>query len=129
VTLLLDTSALVKLVSVEPESSVLRQAVTGRSTRLVASALVRTELRRVARRLDVPSVDVDAVLLRLALVPVDDSVLDLAGQVASLSLRSLDALHVATALRIAPVDAVVTYDTRMQEAVGRAGLDVLAPAP
>lgn len=92
-----------------------------------ASALVRTELRRAAARLDprlLPTVE--QVLGRLHLLRLDDATLDLAGSLAPAGLRSLDALHVACAL-LAGVDMVVTYDARMAEAAAVAGLGVGAP--
>lgn len=92
-----------------------------------ASALVRTELRRAAHRLDaalLPSVE--QVLARLHLLRVDDDVLDLAGRLAPPALRSLDALHVATAVR-AGVDLLVTYDRRMTAAAEAMGMLTAAP--
>lgn len=92
-----------------------------------ASALVRTELRRAAHRLDVELLPVvEQVLARLHLLRVDDAVLDLAGRLAPPGLRSLDALHVATALR-AGVDVLVTYDGRMAEAAAAVGVRTAAP--
>lgn len=92
-----------------------------------ASALVRTELRRAAHRLDVQLLPaVEQVLARLYLLRVDDEVLDLAGRLLPPTLRSLDALHVATALR-GGVDVLVTYDLRMRQAAGDAGMATTAP--
>jgi predicted nucleic acid-binding protein len=92
-----------------------------------ASALVRTELRRAAARLDTGLLPtVEQVLSRLHLLRLDDAVLDLAGSLAPAGLRSLDALHVASAV-LAGVDVVVTYDERMAEAAAAAGLAVVAP--
>lgn len=92
-----------------------------------ASALVRTELRRAAHRLDVQLLPaVEQVLARLHLLRVDDDVLDLAGSLAPPTLRSLDALHVATAVR-AGVHVLVTYDHRMADAALAAGVRTLEP--
>jgi predicted nucleic acid-binding protein len=122
----LDTSALAKLVVDEPGSTALREWLRV-DVVPAASALVRTELRRAARRLD-PSLlpAADAVIARLHLLRVDDDVLDLAGRLDPAALRSLDALHVATALR-AGADVLVTYDTRMATAAAEAGLVTAAP--
>ena len=70
---------------------------------------------------------VQALLSGLALVRLDDSLLDAAGALLPAGLRSLDALHLASAVRVAPLTAVVTYDLRMQEAAGLLGLRVAAP--
>jgi predicted nucleic acid-binding protein len=122
----LDTSALATLVVDEPGSTALREGLRV-DVVPAASALVRTELRRAARRLD-PSLlpAADAVIARLHLLRVDDDVLDLAGRLDPAALWSLDALHVATALR-AGADVLVTYDTRMATAAAEAGLVTAAP--
>lgn len=92
-----------------------------------ASALVRTELRRAAHRVDVELLPaVEQVLSRLHLLRVDDEVLDVAGSLAPPALRSLDALHVATAVR-AGADVLVTYDGRTGDAAAAAGVRTIAP--
>ena len=94
---------------------------------MAASALVRTELRRAALRLDAGLLPgVEAVLDRLHLLRVDDEVLDLAGRLAPATLRSLDALHVAAALRTG-ADVLVTYDAQMADAARAAGVSAVAP--
>lgn len=126
--LFLDTSALVKLLVPEAETPALRRRLS-ETSELVACGLVRTELRRAAARRAaalVPSVD--ALLARLDLVPVDDALLDTAGTLGPATLRSLDAVHLAAAVRVAPVQAVVSYDERMVEAAVALGLPVEAPA-
>ena len=123
-----DTSALVKLVVAEPASTALRHALHGAD--LVASALVRTELRRAAARHPDRRVDqrVTELLGALALVAVDSGVLDRAGTLTPASLRSLDALHVATALSLgARLDRFFTYDARMTDAARRHSIAVDAP--
>ena len=88
---------------------------------------MRTELRRAALRLDAELLPgVEAVLDRLHLLRLDDEVLDLAGRLAPATLRSLDAVHVATALRTG-ADVLVTYDVRMADAARAAGVAALAP--
>lgn len=127
-TLFLDTSALVKLLVVEDETGALRDYLRRRPVR-AACALVRTELRRVAVRLPGGLLPVAEDLLSgLALVPVDDALLDTAGTLGPAVLRSLDAIHLAAALRVAPVEAVLTYDDRMATAAASLGLPVAAPA-
>lgn len=127
--LYLDTSALVKLLFVEPESPALRTYLSERAALPRTScSLVRTELRRAVQRTGqdlLPAAE--HVLSGLALVRLDDALLDTAGTLGPTILRSLDAVHLAAALRVAPLSAVVTYDTRMQDAARSLGLPVAAP--
>lgn len=65
----------------------------------------------------------------LALLPLDEAVLDLATSLEPVGLRSLDALHLATALSICEeVGVVITYDHRLAAAADAVGLRVLQPA-
>ena len=125
----LDASAAAKLLLNEPESAGLRAYLTGRSAR-ASSALLRAELLRAARRADIESVaDARAVLASFVLREIDDEVLDRAGELVPLRLRTLDAIHVATAGLLGPdLEAVVTYDRRMIEAAKLYGLPVASPA-
>jgi predicted nucleic acid-binding protein len=123
-----DTSALVKLVVAEPSSRELTAALDGPA--LVASALVRTELRRAAaRHPEAAATQRTTELLRsVSLIAVDDSILDHAGRLAPLSLRSLDAVHVATALTLGGrLDLLFTYDARMIAAAEHHGIEVTSP--
>ena len=128
-TFYLDTSALVKLLVREEESDALRLVLAQRPTEhRVASALVRTELRRTVRRLPGDLMpEAERILAGLALVPVDDALLDIAGVLGPAVLRSLDAVHLAAALRVAPLTAVLTYDERMAASARSLGLPVWAP--
>ena len=103
--------------------------MTGR--RLRASAFVLTELPR-AVRARVPADDgttAAALLRRLDLVDLDRGLLREAGALPGPLLRSLDAIHLASALRIRDaVEVFVAYDTRLLEAAEGAGLDVASPA-
>jgi predicted nucleic acid-binding protein len=66
------------------------------------------------------------VLQGIALVPIDDAILREAADLSPVSLRTLDAIHVATALSLAPdVTTLVTYDGRLAEAA--AGISIVAP--
>ncbi len=124
----LDSSAIVKLAVREPESAALRRYL--RSHRpLLSSALARTEVLRallpagedaVARGRD--------VLATLELVRVNDRVLNAAGALLPAELRSLDAIHLATARQFGiDLRSVVTYDERMADAAKRLGHRVESP--
>jgi hypothetical protein len=126
----LDTSAVVKLLVREGETVALRRWLRRRPRR-VASALLGVELVRAARRAGVPKLVVEArrLLGGITLVGVDTAVLDRAADLEPGQLRTLDAIHLATALSLGPeLDAVVTYDQRMAEAAATLGLVVAAPS-
>jgi hypothetical protein len=124
----LDTSALVKLVLPEAESGAL-EAELARWERHVASALVRTELVRAcapagpaARRL------AERVVAALDLLAIDDALLDAAGRLRPLTLRTLDAIHVAAALTLGPaLGVVIAYDQRLLDGAAAAKLPTMVP--
>jgi predicted nucleic acid-binding protein len=124
----LDPSAIVKLVVAEPESVALRTYLRRRQP-LVSSALARTEVRRaVLREGPTALVRSDRVLERINLVRVSDRVLSVAGELMPADLRSLDAIHLATALELGPdLGRLVTYDQRMRSAARHLGLTTAAP--
>ncbi len=126
--LYLDSSALVKLVLVERETAILRAWAEERP--LASSVIAATEVLRAVRRTD-PDLEPEARLVLTALVLLDLSVdiLERAAAVPPTTLRTLDAVHIATALALGDeLDAMVTYDARMADAAHLAGLRVDAPA-
>ena len=124
----LDSSAIVKLVVEEPESSALRRYLRRRRP-LVSSALARTEvLRSLLLEGDAAVARGRAVLSRIDLVRINDRILNTAGELVPAELRSLDALHLATALRLqGDLGVVVTYDDRMLAAARQLKLKTAAP--
>ena len=129
-----DVSALVKLVSDEPESRSLRAFLTDAD--LVSSELVLTEVPRAIRRAAAhdPRLAIDAWLRRgdeavatVALLPLGQGLLRTAGAFAEPVLRALDAIHIVAALDLAPLDVFVTYDDRQAAAARLAGLRTVAP--
>ena len=123
----LDSSAIVKLVVKEPESDALRRYLRRRRP-YVSSALARTEVARALLALE-PSAQQrgQAVLARIELIRVSDRLLTEAGALLPADLRSLDAIHLATAAA-ASVARVVVYDRRLAEAAEAMGFTVVAPA-
>jgi predicted nucleic acid-binding protein len=126
----LDSSALLKLILPEPESADLGQTLR-RWPDWVSSAIAAVECRRALARVDAPA-DVlaraDAVLAATTLLHVDEAVLTLAGQIPINGLRSLDALHLASAMAMGDdPDAFVTYDDRLADAADRLKLNVIHP--
>lgn len=126
-----DSSALVKLVRVEPESSALRRYL--RRHRLlprITSALARVEVGRAAAVGGATTVTLARrQLRRCKQLDVDLELLDRAARLdVGLPLRSLDAIHLASAQTVPDLKAVLTYDLRMQAAARALGLPVQAPA-
>jgi predicted nucleic acid-binding protein len=123
----LDSSALLKLVHTEPESAAL-EAVAGGLTARVSSDLAKVEVMRRARRHgSAAETKAQRALEGMELRAVDDEVIAAAIMLGPPSLRSLDAIHLATALSM-DLDAFISYDQRLNEAATAAGLNVEAPA-
>ncbi|MEP6816698.1 MAG: type II toxin-antitoxin system VapC family toxin [Marmoricola sp.] len=126
----LDSSALMKLVREEDETGSLREWLRAQPGQpVVTSELGRVEVLRAARRIggQVPS-DARGVVGALDLVPLDRAVQDLACDIADPVLRSLDALHLASAVLLSEeLTAFVAYDHRLVDAARTAGLVVATP--
>jgi len=129
-----DASALVKLVRDEPESHTLRTFLADAD--LVSCELVLTEIPRAIRRAAAhdPRVKLNVLLDRagelvdaLGLLPLDRALLLAAGALSEPALRALDAIHVAAAVDLTPLDGFVTYDERQAGAARLAGLRAMSP--
>jgi predicted nucleic acid-binding protein len=128
--LYLDSSALVKLVVGEAESSALRTYLAERRSDIrMAAAVARTEVvRAVAMHRSIELVETArSIIARLHLVPLNNRLLDAAATMMPPELRSLDAIHLAAARTAPELRAMVTYDSRLAEAAGNAGIVVVAP--
>ncbi|HWD79034.1 MAG TPA: type II toxin-antitoxin system VapC family toxin [Kribbella sp.] len=129
----LDSAAIVKMIRREAESAALEAWLAQQTDKgLVASALVLTEVPRALRRSDPGRLAaVPTVLARLDRVPVDETVLATAAAYADPMLRTLDAIHLATAqsLVLEGIDltALVPYDKRLLTAAADIGLPTAAP--
>ena len=128
----LDTSALVKLVRREQASEELVIWLGARSgAALVASALAEVELMRAMRRHSPESLaTVPGVLARLYLFEIDAVVRTTAAVFPEAQLRTLDAVHLATATLAGSVDDSVTfvaYDRRLLTAADALGLPIASP--
>ena len=122
-----DSSALIKLVIRERESAVLKRWLTGK--RIVSSRIAEVEVSRGARRSGrEPRPRVEELLGEIDLIELGDRVVSRAVRLDPAELRSLDALHLATALSIADdLDGFVTYDRQLGRAASAAGLPVATP--
>lgn len=122
-----------KLVVGEPESDALRSWIAERPEQ-VASVVAAIEVRRAVLRSPAPADAVvspleraDSLLGALGLMALDDKVVAAAGSVLPSTLRTLDAIHLATALTIPGLEALVTYDDRLGEAARASGIAVVQP--
>ncbi len=127
----LDTAALVKLVRWEVETDALIEWLADRSDELLlSSALAEVELPRALRRTE-PALlgGVPAVLARIAVYEIDELVRTTAAAYDDPQVRSLDAIHLATADAVLGDDltAFVTYDARLFAAAEKLGLPTASP--
>lgn len=125
----LDSSAIVKLVVEQPQSGALGRYLRRRRP-LMSSALARTEVLRALLMEGEPGLTrARAVLSRIDMVRLNDRVLAAAGTLLPADLRSLDAIHLATAQLLGgDLGKVVTYDERMIEAAQQLGIETTSPA-
>lgn len=123
----LDTSAAVKLLVREAESAGLIHMVNHERPALISSLLLETELRRTVHCIPALAQDmVTAMLAKVSLFELEPAQFTHAGLLPGTNLRSLDALHLATAIDL-QVDALLTYDVRMATAAEEVGMPVMAP--
>jgi predicted nucleic acid-binding protein len=126
----LDTSALVKLIFEEAESLALAEWLSVRAeVPKISSDLSTVELLRTCRRIDDDAVG-DATLLLggIDLLPMDRAIVEKAATLNPEELRSLDAIHLASALSVKEdLIALVAYDGRLCAAAAEAGIEVVSP--
>jgi predicted nucleic acid-binding protein len=125
--LYLDSSAIVKLVSREPETDGLVQLI-GEDPATISSELSVVEVLRAVRRVRGDRRRAEAVLGGVALVPIDAGIIRSAAGLSPAALRSLDAIHLATVLSlVGDVSRLVTYDTRLAAAARSMKVSVSSP--
>ena len=127
----LDSSAVVKLCRVEPQTAALSGWLGSRSRDVVriSSVLARIEAARALLRVDPRSLaNLPLVLAGMATMAIDEPIVAAAAAFTEPLLRSLDAIHLASAMRLAPeLTAFVVYDKRLAAIAEGFGLPVLAP--
>lgn len=128
--LYLDSSAILKVVVPESESEQLFELVSLWPLR-VSSELARTEVLRALRRINATVSEFrrgQKALDRIGLIPVDGRILNDAALLKPPALRTLEAIHLATALSLGKeLAALVTYDVRLFAAATGAKLSVWSP--
>ena len=126
----LDASAIVKLVKAERESDALISSLAQWPDR-VTVAMARVEVHRALWRMGASRAEharADSVLDGLVLIRIDAVILARAASFKDRNLRTLDAIHLATALTLGDdPDAFITYDARLARAAERERLPVLHP--
>ena len=127
-----DSSAIVKLIWSEAESSALAEFVLSdeRSAKtLITSAVSRIEVLRATRRRDGSLLSrAREVLEAFSQFEITEAIMETAAMVGSPNLRALDAIHLATAMENASgMRALITYDTRLAQAARELGLPVASP--
>lgn len=124
----LDSSAIVKLAVAEPESAALRNHLRRRRP-VISSALARTEVLRALQPAGDEAIAVGRdVLRRIELIRVNDRILEAAGLLPPPELRSLDAIHLATAQQLgSALGQLVAYDDRLLRSARRLGLKTANP--
>jgi uncharacterized protein len=128
-TIYVDTSVLGRVILEEPDKEAIVRELTGFGRR-VASRLLGIELRRLALREDA-SEEAEQILENVVLIPIDEAVIASAERISPLTVATLDAIHLATATRLAEMDqldALMTYDKRLAHGAEEHGLAVLAPS-
>lgn len=124
----LDSSALVKLVAMEPESEALLALLDDDLPRMT-SVVARIEVERAVLRAGVEdAAAVEALFDAVVVVDLTPSIVALAIRLHPLTLRTLDAIHLATAFDLGDdVESIVAYDTRLTAAAQDLGLRVQHP--
>ena len=127
----LDSAAVVKLAHAEPESAALRSWLDKRAeVQWISSVLTEIEsFRALARYAPAAVSRLPAVLDQIDLIELDPRIRILAQAVELATVRSLDAIHLGTALHSrAGLTSFVTYNKRLLGAAQAAGLPVDSPA-
>jgi predicted nucleic acid-binding protein len=125
-----DTSAVIKLLVEETHSQAFAAFYDSHAdAEWVSSALLRIELARaVSRAMPTLLPDARDLLLAFSYVAIDDDIAEAAMNEPDRMLRSLDAIHLATARLLGPdIDALASYDDRRTAAAKDAGLETIAP--
>jgi uncharacterized protein len=118
----------VKLAVEEPESTALVAALAGHGP-FVTSIVGEIETVRVCRRANVPLDQVEELRAGLSVVALDEEVRRRASTVGPPLLRTLDAIHLATALSLGDgLEGLVTYDQRLAGAAADAAVHVFSPS-
>lgn len=124
-----DTSALERSLLGEPDKPAIERALEAFANR-ISSSLLRVELRRLGLRRDMLD-RVDPLLAGISLIPLDEQILTAAETLTPSTVATLDAIHLATAIRLSTtgeLDALMTYDRQLADGAREHGITVLSPS-
>jgi predicted nucleic acid-binding protein len=124
-----DTSALGRSLLEEPDKPAIERELETYVSR-ISSSLLRVELRRLGLRRDMLD-RADPLLARISLIPLDDQILSAAETLTPSTVATLDAIHLATAIRLSTageLDALMTYDKQLADGAREHGITVLSPS-
>ena len=124
-----DTSVFGRVMLDEPDKQAIERDLAG-FDQTVASRLLTVELRRVGRREDSLKA-ANTILNGVQLIPLDESVLTAAETISPTNVGTLDAIHLATAVRLAKdgeLNALMTYDKRLADGAREHSIEVLSPS-
>jgi predicted nucleic acid-binding protein len=121
-----DASALVKLVIDERDAVALRRFLEGFDEH-TTSRIGIVETRRALARVSTDATTIDRIMAPIGPIEFDTAIGATAALIQPPSIRTLDAIHLATALALYHVDAFVTYDERLAEAARSLGFAVASP--
>jgi predicted nucleic acid-binding protein len=127
--LYVDTSALGRSLLEAPDKPAIEGALEGFS-QAVSSSLLRIELRRLGLRNGVYD-QIDPLLAGVALIPIGRRIVLDAEQLQPTAVATLDAIHLATAVRLhqaGELDALMTYDKQLAAGAREHGITVLSPS-
>jgi predicted nucleic acid-binding protein len=123
-----DTSALGRSLLDEPDKPAIEHELKAFASR-ISSSLLRVELRRLGLRRDMLD-HVDPLLAGISLIPLDEQILTAAETLTPSTVATLDAIHLATAIRLSAagdLDALMTYDKQLAAGAREHGITVLSP--
>jgi uncharacterized protein len=121
-----DSSAIVKLGVPETESQALIDYLSEQQFWAVTSVVADVEVRRTLQKLKLLGADTQEHVKGFFLIELSKDVRDRAVTLGS-RVRSLDAIHLATALALDDDVDFVTYDDRLAAAAQQHGLRVIQP--
>ncbi|MHB8532579.1 MAG: type II toxin-antitoxin system VapC family toxin [Solirubrobacteraceae bacterium] len=128
-TVYVDTSALARVLLDEPDKHAVQRDLAKFAQR-VASRLLRVELRRVGLRRELLD-RANTLAADVSLIPIDNWILTATETLTPHTVGTLDAIHLATALRLSEergLDALMTYDEQLAAGAQEHGIAVLSPS-